>query len=158
MRRWMPLVLLAIAATAFAAPPTITVTPLTPAEIPALLKPPVHGERILMFWSLDCAYCEPNMQALAKLQRAHPRTIELVTVDTDDIRANRATIAQRLGEAGMQGYAARAYMEASSQRMNFLVDPNWGGVLPHTIVIRADGTRVAFSGELTADQLQRIEP
>jgi hypothetical protein len=39
-----------------------------------------------------------------------------------------------------------------------LVDPHRGGDLPRTIVIRADGSRTAISGELTEKQLAQIAP
>ena len=155
MRHLLTILLLTVTATAFAG--GIAIEPLAPDDVAALLKPPARGERIVMLWSLDCVYCEPNMQALAKLQRAHPRQIELVTVATDSI-AQRARIAARLEAAGMQGYLARAYTEPSPARINFLIDPNWGGELPRTIVIRADGSRTAISGELTEKQLAQIAP
>ncbi len=133
------------------------VRPLTPAQIPALLAPPKHGERIIMLWALECVYCEPNMRELAKLQRAHARRVELVLVSTDSITA-RAAIAARLAAMHMQGYPARAYAEPTPTRMNFLIDPGWGGEMPRTLVIRADGSRLAISGLLTPAQLQRIAP
>ena len=155
MRRLLTIVLVTVAATAFAG--GIAIKPLGPGDVAALLKPPARGERIVMVWSLDCVYCEPNMQALAKLQRAHPQHIRLVTVATDSV-AQRARIADRLEAAGMQDYPARAYTEPSPARINFLIDPNWGGELPRTIVIRADGSRTAISGELTEKQLAQIAP
>lgn len=136
----------------------VQVTPLTAAEIPALLQPPAHGERIIMLWALDCAYCEPNMQALARLQKAHPRDIQLITIDTDDIAVAQRAIAARLQAAGMQGYPAHAYTTAAPERMNFLIDPDWGGETPRTLVIRADGSRIAISGELTPAQLRKLQP
>lgn len=153
MRRLPMILLLVVAATAFAS--GIVVQPLGPDGVAALLRPPARGERIVMLWSLDCVYCEPNMQVLAKLQRAHPRRIQLVTVATDNI-AQRARIADRLAAAGMQGYPARAYTERAPTHMNFLIDPNWGGELPRTIVVRADGSRSAISGALTETQLAQI--
>lgn len=156
IRRVLFLSLLCCALPAFAG--GVQVTALSAAEVPALLKPPGHGERVIMLWALDCAYCEPNMQALARLQKAHHGEIELVTVDIDDIRTARAAIAKRLAAAGMQGYAARAYTALAPERMNFLIDPDWGGETPRTMVIRADGTRTAISGDLTPQQLRRIEP
>ncbi|HKZ10413.1 MAG TPA: hypothetical protein VJL61_06875 [Rhodanobacteraceae bacterium] len=155
MRRPLTILLLTIAATAFAG--GIAIEPLGPDHVAALLKPPARGERIVMLWSLDCVYCEPNLHGLAKLQRAHPRQIELVTVATDSI-AQRTRIAARLDAADMQDYPARAYTEPSPARINFLIDPTWGGELPRTIVIRADGSRTAISGELTAKQLAQITP
>jgi iron complex outermembrane receptor protein len=132
-----------------------TLAPLTAADIPALVKPPAHGERIIALWALDCAYCEPNLSALAKLQRAHPHQIKLVTVATDDIASQRTAVENRLKAMHMTGYPARAYAAAAPERLNYLVDPDWGGETPRTLVIRADGSRIAISGELTPQQLRR---
>lgn len=154
MRAWLrcllPVLLLLPACVQAAA-----LAPLSAAEIPALLKPPTHGERILAIWSLDCVYCEANLQALAKLQRAHPHEIALVTVATDDI-AQRQAIERRLHAAGMDAYPARAYLDASPERLDYLLDPDWGGETPHTLVIRADGTRRGISGLLTPSQLRQL--
>lgn len=155
MKAWLAALLIAAAPCCSAA--EVIVTPLTASDVPALVAPPAHGTRIVMLWSLDCLYCEPNMQKLAKLQRAHPRQVGLVTVATDSI-AQRAAIAARLHAAGMEGYAASAYAAATPARFNFLIDPDWGGELPRTIVIHADGTRTAASGVLTAAQLERMRP
>lgn len=129
--------------------------PLTAAGVSTLLQPPAHGERIIALWALDCAYCEPNLEALATLQRAHPREIELLTVTTDSIAQGEA-IEARLRSMRMTGYPARAYAEASPERINFLLDPDWGGETPRVLVIRADGSRLGISGALTPAQLQRL--
>ncbi|WP_158752569.1 hypothetical protein [Dyella sp. S184] len=129
--------------------------PLSATDVPTLLQPPAHGERIIALWALDCAYCEQNLQALATLQRAHPEAIELITVATDSIEQHDA-IEARLRNARVEDYRARAYAEASPERINFLLDPNWGGELPRVLVIRADGSRLGFSGALTPAQLQKL--
>jgi iron complex outermembrane receptor protein len=154
MRRWLPALLLALASPAFAQAAPLAA--LSATDVPALLKPPAHGERIVAIWALDCAYCEANMQALAKLQRAHPHEIELVTVATDDIAQQRAALERRLHAAGMDAYPARAYAAATPERINYLIDPGWGGETPRTLVIRADGTRAGISGALTAQMLQKL--
>lgn len=146
-------------ASAFAAAPAPgKVTALTPAQVPALVKPPAHGARIIMLWALECAYCEPNMQALARLQKSHPQALKLILVDTDDIDGHRAAIAKRLAAAGMQDYPARAYAAQAPEQINYLIDPDWGGETPRTLVIHADGSRQAISGELTPAQLRKITP
>jgi hypothetical protein len=129
--------------------------PLTAAQVPDLLQPPAHGERIIALWALDCAYCEPNLQALAALQRAHPHDIELLTVTTDSIE-QRDAIKARLRSMKMDRYPARAYAEASPEQINFLLDPDWGGETPRVLVIRADGGRLGISGALTPAQLQKL--
>lgn len=153
IRRGLCIVLLCFALPAFAAPLTL----LTASEIPALVKPPAHGERIIALWALDCAYCEPNLAALAKLQRAHPDKIQLILVATDGPNQQHA-VATRIAQMHMEAYPARLYAEATPQRLNYLINPEWGGETPRTLVIRADGTRVTISGELTPAQLKRIEP
>ncbi|SEI46743.1 hypothetical protein [Frateuria terrea] len=152
MKRWLALLLLmpAIAAAG-------SLKPLAAADVSALLAPPAHGERLIALWALDCAYCEPNLQALAQLQQAHPAAIELVTVATDDI-ANLDAIEKRLQAAGMAAFPARAYADATPERLNYLIDPDWGGETPRVLVIRSDGSRDGFSGELTAKQLQTLGP
>jgi hypothetical protein len=129
--------------------------PLSAADVPALLKAPAHGERIIALWALDCAYCEPNLEALAALQRANPHDIELIIVTTDSI-ALRAAIEARLRSMKMDVYPARAYAEASPERINFLLDPQWGGETPRVLVIRADGSRRGVSGALTPAALHKL--
>ncbi|MEO5831420.1 MAG: hypothetical protein ABIQ36_12725 [Rhodanobacter sp.] len=129
--------------------------PLAAADVLALLQPPAHGERIIALWSLDCAYCEPNLAALATLQRQHPDQIELVIVTTDSIEQATA-IESRLRSMKMDVYPNRAYAEASPERINFLLDPHWGGETPRVLLIRADGSRLGISGALTPTQLRKL--
>ncbi|MEI7036226.1 hypothetical protein [Fulvimonas yonginensis] len=152
MKRWLAMLLLLPGVAAAG-----TLQPLRAADVPALLAPPAQGERLIALWALDCAYCEPNLQALARLQRAHPRTVELVTVATDDI-GQRDAIERRLQAAGVSGWPARAYADAMPERLNYLLDPDWGGETPRVLVIHADGRRQGFSGELTAKQLEALVP
>lgn len=71
-----------------------------------------------------------------------PKAVELVTVATDDI-AQRDAIERRLRDAGMTRWPARAYAEATPERLNYLLDPDWGGETPRVPVIRADGSGMA---------------
>jgi hypothetical protein len=155
MRRALVLLLLccALPVIARAAP----LEPLSAADVPALVNPPAHGERIIALWALDCAYCEPNLAALAKLQRAHPRDVQLVLVATDG-PAMRDAVAARIAKMHMADYPARLNAVANPEQINYLIDPDWGGETPRTLVIRADGTRTAISGELTPAQLRKVEP
>lgn len=129
--------------------------PLTAAEVPALLQAPAHGERIIALWALDCAYCEPNLDLLDKLQRSHPDDIELIIVATDSIE-QREAIETRLRQMKMDVHPIRAYAEASPERINFLLDPQWGGETPRVLVIRADGSRRGISGALTPAQMKEL--
>ncbi|MGY3040164.1 hypothetical protein ACVWWQ_001787 [Rhodanobacter sp. TND4EL1] len=151
MTRWFLALALLLPALANAG----SLKPLSAADIPALLQPPAHGERIIALWALDCAYCEPNLEALAGLQRQHPDNIELVIVTTDSIE-QRAAIESRLRGMKMDVYPNRAYAEASPEHINFLLDPTWGGETPRVLLIRADGSRLGISGALTPAQLHKL--
>lgn len=149
----LPLVLICLLLPALAG--ATSLQPLTAADVAALLQPPLHGERIIALWALDCAYCEPNLEALAALQRAHSHDIELLTVATDSIEQH-AAIEARLQSAHVADYPAHAYADASTERINFLLDAHWGGETPRVLVIRADGRRFGISGALTATQLKKL--
>lgn len=138
-----------------AAKPAAGLHALDAGDVAALLAPPAHGARLLALWALDCAYCEPNLAALAALQRAHPGDFKLVTIATDPV-TERAAITARLRQAGVAGYPAYAYTEAVPERLNFLLDPQWGGETPRVLLIRADGSHLGISGELTPAQLKKL--
>ena len=147
MMRLLLVAALAVAMPAFAAPPVA----LAPAEVNALVAPPAAGVRIVALWALDCAYCEENLSALATWQRQHA-DVDLVFVATDSI-GQRDALGARLKAAGLDAVPSRAYADATPDRINYLIDANWGGETPRTLVIRADGTRKAFSGALSPERI-----
>lgn len=150
MKRLCLLAALTVAMPAFAAPPVA----FAPGDVKALVAPPAKGVRIVALWALDCAYCEENLSALATWQRQHA-DVDLVFVATDSI-GQRDALAARLKAAGLDGVPSRAYADATPDRINYLIDPQWGGETPRTLVIRADGTRKAFSGALTSDRIASL--
>jgi hypothetical protein len=150
MERLLLLTALTVAMPVFAAPPVA----LAPADVTALVAPPAKGVRIVALWALDCAYCEENLSALATWQRQHAG-VDLVFVATDSI-GQRDTLDARLKAARLDTVPSRAYADATPDRINYLIDPAWGGETPRTLVIRADGTRKAFSGALTAERIASL--
>lgn len=134
----------------------VSVKPLSETGIPALLAPPKKGKRIIALWALYCVYCGPDMAALGQLRDADPDRLQLVTVATDNIKRRKDDIVKRLQRMHMTNYPAYAYSAGSPTRMNYRIAPNWGGVLPYTIVINADGARTAYVGQLSETQLQQI--
>lgn len=147
MKRMLMLAVLAVTMPAFAAPPVA----LAPADVKTLVAPPAKGIRIVALWALDCAYCDENLSALAKWQRQHA-DVDLVFVATDSI-GQRDLLSMRLKAAGLDAVPSRAYADATPDRINYLIDPAWGGETPRTLVIRANGTRKAFSGALNAERI-----
>ncbi|TBR40165.1 hypothetical protein [Dyella terrae] len=150
MRPWLCMLALTMPLLAHADP----IKTLAANDVPSLVAPPAHGTRVLAFWALDCAYCESNLQALDRLHQQHPE-VQVIAVATDSM-TEAPTISARLKAAGVDHLPAYAYAEASPERINFLIDPKWGGETPRTLVIRADGTREGISGELTPQRLGTI--
>jgi len=150
MKRLCLLAALTLAMPAFAAPPVA----FTSADVKALVAPPAKGVRIVALWALDCAYCEENLSALATWQREHA-DVDLVFVATDSI-GQREALGARLKAAGLDSVPSRAYADATPDRINYLIDPQWGGETPRTLVIRGDGTRKAFSGALSSERIASL--
>lgn len=157
MKSLVLVALLSVALPAVAAAPVVVApapVALAPADVKALVAPPAKGVRIVALWALDCAYCEENLSALAAWQRQHAN-VDLVFVATDSI-GQRDVLSARLKAAKLDTVPSRAYAEATPDRINYLIDPNWGGETPRTLVIRADGTRKAFSGGLDASKIAKL--
>lgn len=150
MKRMILLAALTITMPAFAASPAA----LSPADVKTLVAPPGKGVRVVALWALDCAYCEENLSALARWQSQHA-DVDLVFVATDSI-GQRDLLSARLKAAGLDAVPSRAYADATPDRINYLIDPAWGGETPRTLVIRADGTRKAFSGALNAGRIASL--
>lgn len=138
------------------APPATGAAPLAlrAADVADLIATPDHGVRIIALWALDCAYCEQNLRALAALHESAP-DVEIVTIAKDDIGLS-GPITQRLEAAGAAILPARAYAGPSPERLDFLIDLDWGGETPRTLVLRADGTRTAVSGALDRARLEAL--
>lgn len=149
---FIPLISLLVAFPAVSA--ALELEPLRAKDVPELLKPPAQGVRVIELWSLYCVYCEANLRELASLSSADTE-VHAVTVNIDDI-GQRNDIAKRLKSANAESVPARAYAEASPQRMNYLIDPHWGGETPRTLIIRADGSRQAVSGILTGARFKAL--
>ncbi len=108
--------------------------------------------RVVALWSLDCTYCEGHLRRLAALARE--RSFELVTVATD-APERRADVQARLAALDLHDGNAWLYGEASPERLNFRIDPEWGGELPRTIVTGA-GEPLHWSGALTPAQTDTL--
>jgi len=155
MRRVALASLLGAAATAFAGTAIAAVpTALSSSDVKVLVAPPSRGVRIVALWALDCAYCEENLTALATFQRAHA-DVDLVFVATDPI-GQRDALAARLAGPDLASVPSRAYTDATPDRVNYLIDPEWGGETPRTLVIHADGSRRTFSGAIDARRIASL--
>jgi hypothetical protein len=70
--------------------------------------------------------------------------------------SQRGALEARLKAAHLDTVPSRAYGEPTPDRINFLIDPTWGGETPRTMIVKADGTRRALSGALTAERIAQL--
>lgn len=105
--------------------------------------------RLVALWSLDCAYCEDNLRKLDAL--AAERKVELVVVATDSPE-RRGEVEARLETLKLTHHPTWIYAEDAPERLNYRIDPQWGGELPRTLLLPVGE---AVSGALTEKQLEK---
>lgn len=107
-----------------------------------------HAKRPLVahFWSLSCAPCMAELPRWGKLA-AGPRSYDLVLIATDPI-ADADRLRAALERAGLGGADNWAFADSFEERLRYSVDPGWGGELPMTRLVAADGSGETVLGLL----------
>ncbi len=117
-------------------------SPVTDQDYGRLVLAPQRGKVVLVnFWASYCLPCLEEMPALLKLRERLKDDVEVVFVSTDapDMLGKAGTVLSRW-KIGV----ARSFYVGNDDPDPFLavVDPAWGGAIPHTIVYGRDGTIV----------------
>jgi hypothetical protein len=115
-----------------------------------------HGRPfVLLVWSLDCPFCHTSLEVLARARAANPQ-LEIVTVSTDPLAD------QALSVPAQARLAALALLDDTwsfgsdpAERLRFALDPGWRGEKPRSYWYDASGKRVAYSGLIKPEQLQK---
>ena len=115
-------------------------SPVTDQDYGRLVLAPQRGKVVLVnFWASYCLPCLEEMPALLKLREQLKDDVEVVFVSTDapDMLGKAGTVLSRW-KIGV----ARSFYVGNDDPDPFLavVDPAWGGAIPHTIVYGRDGT------------------
>ena len=103
---------------------------------------------ILALWSLDCTYCQDDLNALGVVVRQHP-DIALVTVCTDG-RETAAEAAKVLDQAGLPRHERWQFSAIDEDRLRYSIDRLWYGELPRSYFYNAAHHVQVLSG--------RVEP
>jgi thiol-disulfide isomerase/thioredoxin len=90
LTRYLPLVIVALAVTAFA----VSVGGGPDADA-------AGAEPLTLFWMEGCPYCEAEWEFLAELQTTYPN-LEIVDYEVSFDEANRALFVETLAERGME--------------------------------------------------------
>jgi len=111
---------------------------------------------VLVVWSLDCEYCQVSLKNLAEEKRKR-KDLHIVTLATDPIGEPQAAalIKKKLESAGMKN-DAWAYGDAPPEQLRYAIDPKWHGEMPRSYWFNARGERVAYSGVITAETIDKF--
>ena len=108
---------------------------------------------ILAFWSLDCAHCPKELQALGEFRKRNPGVdVVLVSTDTPD---NAPLLAGFAAQQGLPAAEQWVFADPQPQRLRYEIDRRWWGELPRTYLYDSDHKAVAYSGMVAADALQQ---
>ena len=125
--------------------------------------------RMINLWASWCGPCVAEMPSLVAIGRQfETRGFDLVTVSLDDagasakalklLQQNHAAL-PRMTEASVkeEGRTTNNYhWTGDPDALADLLDPDWSGALPHTILISEEGEILSrHTGEIDADEIRR---
>jgi thiol-disulfide isomerase/thioredoxin len=117
----------------------VSFVPITDQDYRLVVLEPRRGKVVLVnFWASYCLPCLEEIPALLALRKALADDVEIVFVSTDD-PAVLPKAQRTLRRSNLQ--MGSSYFVANDDPTPFLavVDRNWGGAIPHTIVYGRDG-------------------
>jgi thiol-disulfide isomerase/thioredoxin len=101
---------------------------------------------MLVFWSLDCAYCRGEFVMLSEAISRTP-AFKLVLVATDSPQQSEELM-EVIHESGLTSAELWVFAEAESERLRYEVDRHWYGELPRTYLFDAQHSRRVVSGAI----------
>lgn len=108
---------------------------------------------IVHFWGLSCPPCIVEMPEWGRFVAEHG-AVRVVFVNWDRRQEPPQRIAMALERAGLSSIEHWSLADAVEEKARFAVDPDWFGELPHTRLIRPDGTTRSYSGTSDFGQLR----
>ena len=100
---------------------------------------------VVHLWGLTCAPCLVEMPMWRKLQAERP-DLRLVLLAADPQQQEPERVSASLAKAGLGKVESWSFTDRFYERLRFEIDPTWGGELPRTLMIAADGTITALPG------------
>lgn len=118
---------------------TTTFSPVSDQDYSRLVLTPRNGKVVLVnFWASYCLPCLEEMPTLVKLQQQFKDDVEVVFVSTDapDLLPKAGKVLERW-KIGV----GQSFFVTNDDPDPFIavVDPAWGGAIPHTLVYGRDG-------------------
>lgn len=117
--------------------------PLAAGEWPALLGSLAGRRGIVHLWGVSCSICVAELPRWGAFMRAHiGERIVLLQAEA----ATLAQVGQAMQHAGLRSGQSWSVQGYPDERWQYAIDPRWGGELPHTLMLEADGRMSTFSG------------
>jgi len=101
---------------------------------------------ILILWSIDCPPCMKELSLLQSLKDEFT-TNQVVLVSTDD-QDSSAYVQQILVDHQLNEWDNWIFADALSERLRYIIDPDWYGELPRSYFYNNEHQRNAHSGLL----------
>jgi thiol-disulfide isomerase/thioredoxin len=109
---------------------------------------------VLVIWSLDCEFCRASLETLAQFRQRKHLTVVTVSTDPVDDPGLGPMMRDRLAKLGMD-HDAWAFGSAPPERLRYAIDRSWHGEMPRSYWFNARGERVAYSGVITQDIIDK---
>lgn len=144
----------------------IAATRVTPVDGAPVLKPFVrgswaqlrqaHGGKALVvhFWGITCPPCVRELPQWNGLMRRHPE-VDVVFVAADPVPVESPSVVQALTKAQLETADHWMFADEFIERLRYQVNPDWGGELPFSVLVAADGTVRTVLGTVDFPQLER---
>ena len=108
---------------------------------------------IVHFWGLTCGPCLVELPQWGEFIRDRPAA-EIVMVAADSVIEGAPAIASTLAKAGCSDVESWMFTDPFSERLNYEVDPQWGGELPYTLLVGRDGSTTGILGKADFSQMR----
>jgi len=100
---------------------------------------------IIHFWGVTCAVCLAELSDWTDLTKEVGNT-SIVFIAADPVLQDEQRVQRQLTKAGLAAADNWMFADAFTERLRFEIDPRWGGELPRTILIAADGKTEVLTG------------
>jgi hypothetical protein len=121
-----------------------------PDSLESIVKQKEGKAFVLMLWSVECASCMKELDAVAASLKTHP-DLDIVLVSTDEATEKEAadTVLAKHGLGKLQSWI---FGDVNAQKLRYQIDPSWFGELPRSFFYDRAHQRKAHTGVLgTAD-------
>lgn len=106
----------------------------------------------VVFTTTDCEYCPATIEEIARQIRAQGSKAGLAVVVMDAAAGSAALSSRHYAKADR----IYVFAKGESDRLRYVIDPEWRGVTPYTVLVDRAGALHRFVGTPPAGALSRL--